>query len=563
MNKKMRLGEILLKAERINEKQLEKALIKQKDEGKRLGEILVEDRIITEDELISILSIQLGVPFVNLSSIYIDVKVPRFIKQSLAITHILIPIKVENNKLVIAMADPLNQFGVEDVRIQTGMEVIVCIAKKNDILSTINRFYDYQEEADKAIREFEQTNLKLNIKTSSNTLLRQDEENISDSPIVRLVNSIISQAVRRGVSDIHIEPFEDRVRIRYRIDGVLIEAMTSTLETLLAIVSRIKILGSMDISERRRPQDGRLETVIDGKFIDLRISILPTVFGEKVVIRILDRSSLIIEFDDLNFSEYNIEIVEQILQIPEGILLVTGPTGSGKTTTIYTMLRMLNTIDNNIITVEDPVEYRIDGVNQTQLNEKVGLGFANALRSILRQDPDIIMIGEIRDEETAQIAIRASITGHLVLSTLHTNDTTSTISRLVDMGVPNYLVASAVSGVIAQRLVKKICPDCKAEHETTIEEMNVLEILEPRSIYRGVGCNSCSMTGYKGRTAVHEVLALTSDIREMINSKLSDDLIKERAIRNGMSSLHESCKILVFKGITTVEELIRIAYTME
>ncbi len=560
MAKSLRLGDVLIKANRITEDQLKVALDKQRSEGKKLGEILIQENLITEDDLNAILAAQLEVPFIDLSSMDIDPKTPRFISQTIARSHNVIPIGLENGKLVIATADPLDQFAIDDVRIQTGMEVDICVAKKRDIASAINRFYDDQEEADKAIKEFAESNSMLNIDLNTET---EEDDDVLNSPMVRLVNTIINQAVRRGVSDIHIEPFEDRVRVRYRIDGELIEAMTSTPETLLAIVARIKIIGNMDISERRRPQDGRLETVIYGKHIDMRISILPTVYGEKVVIRLLDRSSLLVNFDDLNFSDRNAELVRELLKVPEGTILVTGPTGSGKTTTLYTILRMLNTVDTNIITVEDPVEYRIDGINQTQVNEKAGLTFADALRAILRQDPDIIMVGEIRDEETAQIAIRASITGHIVLSTLHTNDTASTITRLVDMGIENYLASSAVSGVIAQRLVKKICPTCKTTHETTPEEMNILGLVEPRPIYKGKGCNNCSRTGYRGRTAIHEVLAVTSDIRDLINENSSSDAIKERAIKNGMDSLFETCKKLVLKGDTSIDELIKVAFSMD
>ncbi len=562
MAKSLRLGDVLIKANRITEEQLKMALSKQKEEGKKLGEILIQEKLITENDLNAILSAQLSVPFVNLSTIEIDPKTPKLITQSLARSHNVIPISIDNGKLIVATSDPLDTFGIDDVRIQTGLDIQICIANKNDVVGAINRFYDDQEEADKAIKEFEANNNLLNIDLQNDTVVEEDDD-VLNSPMVRLVNTIINQAVRRGVSDIHIEPFEDRVRVRYRIDGELIEAMVSTRETLLAIVARIKIIGNMDISERRKPQDGRLETVIYGKNIDMRISILPTVYGEKVVIRLLDRSSLLVNFDDLNFSAKNTQLVEEILKVPEGTILVTGPTGSGKTTTLYTILRRFNQINKNIITVEDPVEYRIDGINQTQVNEKAGLTFATALRAILRQDPDVIMVGEIRDEETAQIAIRASITGHVVLSTLHTNDTASTVTRLVDMGIENYLASSAVSGVIAQRLVKKICPTCKTGYETSPEDMDILGLVEPKMIYKGKGCNNCSRTGYRGRTAIHEVLAVTSDIRDLINSSSSADAIKERAVKNGMDTLQETCKKLVLKGDTTIDELIKVAFSMD
>ncbi len=561
MAKKIRLGDILIEQNLITQEQLVEALAMQKEKGLKLGEILISEGIVSESDLLKVLQVQLGVPYVDLNNFDIDPKVPKMISQSLAREHTIIPVAMDSGRIVVATADPLNFAPIDDVRIITGLDASIVISNKSTIESALNRYYDAQDEVNKAIEEFSQTNTLLNVDLTGATAT--EEEDVSNSPMVRLVNTIINQAVRRGVSDIHIEPFEDRVRIRYRIDGELIEAMVSTRETHLAIVARIKIIGNMDIAERRRPQDGRLETVIYGKNIDMRISVLPTVYGEKVVIRLLDRDSLLTTIDQLNFTPQNLRIFNQIIKVPEGMILVTGPTGSGKTTTLYTMIRMFNKINKNIITVEDPVEYRIDGINQIQVNDKAGLTFATSLRAILRQDPDIVMVGEIRDSDTASIASRAAITGHVVLSTLHTNDTASTISRLIDMGVEKYMVSSSVVGIIAQRLVKKICTTCRVSHETTEEEMELLGIEEPATVYEGKGCNSCGNTGYKGRTVIHEIMMVNQEIRSLINSGATSDEIKLAARKSEMSTLNDTCKILVLKGTTTIAEMVKVTYSFD
>ena len=382
---------------------------------------------------------------------------------------------------------------------------------------------------------------------------------------VRLVNTIITQAVRSRASDIHIEPMERILRIRYRVDGELREVMTPAKATHSAIVTRIKIMGKMNISEKRLPQDGRVETIIEGLPIDMRISILPTVYGEKIVIRLLDRNSLVVKKEELGFTMHNLELLDKILKVPEGIILVTGPTGSGKTTTLYTILKELNKESKNIITVEDPVEYRLEGINQVQVNTKAGLTFANGLRSILRQDPDIVMVGEIRDAETAEIAVRAAITGHIVLSTIHTNDSVSTISRLIDMGIESYLVSSSTVGIIAQRLIKKICLKCKTTREASLEELKLLGLPDDYklSISKGSGCNSCNNTGYSGRTAIHEVLVVDREIRNMISSGQSIDAIKSKAIEKGLMTLNETAKDLVKQGVTTLDEMLRMTFSVD
>lgn len=556
-NKKMRLGDILIQSGIISQEQLDHALILQKEKNKKLGELLIDENILTEEQILGVLEYQLGIPYVDLNKYYIDPKAPKIISESLAKKHNLIPIGMNRGKLMVAMSDPLDMIATDDIRITTGLELDLVISSKNDIKKAINIYYDSTELAEKAVEEF---------KSQSNIQEVEDDvedEDIVNAPMVRLVNTIISQAVRSKASDIHIEPFEKNVRIRYRVDGELKEVMSPAKSTHSALVTRIKIMGKMDISERRIPQDGRVETIIENHAIDMRISVLPTVYGEKIVIRLLDRNAIIVGKEELGFTAHNLDLFDKIIKAPEGIILLTGPTGSGKTTTLYTILKELNQINKNIITVEDPVEYRLHGVNQVQVNAKAGLTFASGLRSILRQDPDIVMVGEIRDAETAQIATRAAITGHLVLSTLHTNDTASSISRLIDMGIETYMVSSSVMGIIAQRLVKKICTKCKESYEATKEELHFLGTDEPVTLHKGKGCNACSGTGYSGRTAIHEVLVMDREIRNLINEKKSIDEIKDRARTKGLKTLNESCRDLVLSGTTTTEQLIKITYSVD
>lgn len=405
--------------------------------------------------------------------------------------------------------------------------------------------------------------------TDSNAIFETDDIDqeeileVTTAPIVRLLNSIIEQAIRTRSSDIHIEPYQDEIRVRFRIDGDLREIMSLPRSNLSAIVTRIKIIGKMNIAEKRIPQDGRVETRIGDKEVDMRISSLPTVYGEKIVIRLLDKSNFNFTKAGLGFSKRNLEVFDQILSQPYGMILVTGPTGSGKTTTLYTVLKELNVIEKNVITIEDPVEYKLNGINQVQVNTKAGLTFASGLRSILRQDPDTVMIGEIRDNETAEIAVRAAITGHLVLSTLHTNDSPSTVARLVDMGIEPYLVSSAVIGVISQRLVKVLCNKCKTPYEASYSEKKMLELPENENIilYKSTGCNSCNQ-GYKGRAAVHEIMPINENIRRLIDKNANIDLIREKAIDEGMTTLFKSALSLALKGDTTFEEVMRVGFTL-
>ena len=550
-----KIGTILVEKGLLSEDKLEIALKIQKESKNKLGEILVNSGWIQESDLINVLSKQMGFPYVPLGDLLLDPKIPALIKENLARKHILIPIKIENGRLVVSMSDPLNVYALDDIRIATGYGVIPYIAGKKEILKAIE-FYYGQQSTEEAVEDLMKELDAEEIKDLDQETLHE----INNAPLVRLVNSLLRQAVIMKASDLHIEPFENHVRVRFRVDGDLQEIMSLDSNTHSAVVARIKIMGKMDIAEKRVPQDGRVGIKIEDRRVDLRLSTLPTTYGEKIVIRILDRENIFIHKSQLGFTKSNIERLNKIVRYPYGIILVTGPTGSGKTSTLYTVLSELNKVKCNIITVEDPIEFKIVGINQVQVNPKANLTFANGLRSILRQDPDIIMIGEIRDSETVQIAVRAAITGHLVLSTIHTNDTASTIVRLIDMGVEPYLIASSVVGIIAQRLVKKICPDCKEEYQPTENERKLLKIEATVPIYNGRGCQTCNNTGYKGRTAIAEIMEIDTGIKKLIEKGESADVIKKAAIKQGMTDLQENCRDLVLNGITTIDEYMRNTY---
>lgn len=555
---KKRLGDVLVDLGFISEEQLQSALDIQATSDKRLGEILLDQNLLSRDQLSTVLEFQLGIPYVDLSTYNIDPKASKLISEKLARKHDVLPVAVHNDKIVVVMADPFDIVARDDVKIASNLETEVLMSSKEDIRKSINTVYDSSEITDQTIEE-------LNIENADYDEIAEDIDNIEveKAPVVRLVNTIISGAIKARASDIHIEAYEKTAKVRYRVDGELKDVISPPKSSHQAIVARIKILGGMDIAEKRIPQDGRIETVIEGKPIDMRISVLPTVHGEKAVIRLLDRSSIVLKKEDLGFTEYNINLFNRIIKSPEGIILLTGPTGSGKTTTLYATLSELNKPNINVITVEDPVEYRLEGVNQVQVNTKAGLTFASGLRSILRQDPDIVMVGEIRDSETAQIATQAAITGHLVLSTIHTNDAVSTIFRLTDMGIETFMVSSAVVGVIAQRLVKRVCIHCKEKRPPTFEEMMMLGLEKPVFLYKGKGCNVCGGSGYYGRIAIHEVLAVDKTIRNMISKGMDADTIKEEAMRSGMKTLSESCKELVLEGVTTIEEMLKVTYSID
>lgn len=556
--KNVPLGQILIEANLITKQQLDQALEIQKTDGTRkLGEILVNMGALGERDQMKALEDRFKIPLIDLNVEAVDPKAPALIPENIAVKYNIIPVGVEGKYLTVATSDPMNFYALDDVRLVTNMEVRVVLASYSDIKAAIGKYYS-RTQAEKAAkdlsREFDGREIE--------ELSEQVGERVDNAPVVRLVNSMIQQAVKLGASDIHIEPMEESTRVRIRIDGVMRNQMTLAAGAHASIVTRLKIMGNMNIAERRIPQDGRVETVIDGQPVDLRLSVLPTVTGEKVVIRILGGTGTVLDVDDLGLSERNRGLFEQILKNSNGIILICGPTGSGKTTTLYSMLNTFNDPGVNIITIEDPVEYRMPGINQVQVNPKAGLTFASGLRSILRQDPDIIMVGEIRDSETAQIAVRAAITGHLVLSTIHTNDAASTVSRLVNMDVEPYLVSSAVTGIVAQRLVKRVCPKCGVDYLPGQEEMRQLGLTAPIKLRHGLGCNYCDNTGYKGRAAVHEIIVMSQKIRELVENGASADEIREISTKSGTVTLQESCRELVLKGLTTTEEMMRATYNI-
>lgn len=561
INKKKRLGDLLLEAGFINNDQLNEALEIQKQTGLKIGNILIDNNYITESQVMEVLEFQLGIPFIDLNSVTIPQEVHRLIPYTLIRRHNVVPVKLEMNMLYVAMEDPLNFIAIEDLRMATNYEIVPVMSFSSVIDSTINKLYG-TETADKAIQEFQKESDMLS-STNASTLDVSSYE-VDSAPIVRLVYSTIESAVSQGASDIHIEPMENEVRVRFRVDGKLSLSKKIPKEAHSAVSTRIKILSGLDIAEKRIPQDGRFDFQTKDKVLNVRVSVLPTAHGEKVVMRILDKTNFLIPKEKLGFTKDNLVKFNQLLTNPNGIILITGPTGSGKSTTLYTMLSELNLVTDNITTVEDPIEYQIDGLNQVQVNTKAGLNFASALRSFLRQDPDIIMVGEIRDTDTVEVAIRAAITGHLVLSTLHTNDAVSTISRLKDMDIAPYLIAVSLMGVISQRLIRKLCTVCSKPYEPPEHEIKYLGLPEGHyQFYKPVGCSHCNQVGYKGRIAVHEILIVTKEIRDMIAEGATVNEMSKYAIDQGMSTLKMECIHLVQQGITSFNEVMDITYSQE
>ena len=559
---KKRLGDMLIDARVITDEQLGEALAKGRENGKKIGENLIEMGFTTEIEIAKALSSQLQIELVDVSSFSIPDDVLNLVSDSVLRKHVMIPYefdKMNPNVVHIAMADPMDMLALDDFAIITNLQPEASVATPREIMLALDKYYG-DSEAMKAAQEYAKEREGVAARNAE-----EDEaanQDINNSPIVLLVNSIIEQAARLRASDIHIEALESKVRVRYRIDGALYEKASYAVSLLPAIIARLKIVGGMDNSEKRKPQDGRITLIIDRREYDIRVSILPTVFGEKCVMRLAQKQALTRDKSELGFSPDELKAFDHILQNPNGILLVTGPTGSGKSTTLYTALSELNREDVNIITVEDPVEANIDGINQVQTNVKADLTFASALRSILRQDPDIIMIGEIRDGETAGIAVQASITGHLVVSTLHTNSAAGTISRLEDMGIESYLLADSLIGIIAQRLVRRLCPSCKKEHMLTDEEKDLMEIPKYKEVkvYEPCGCEACERTGYKGRIGIYEIMTVTPKLKSMIARNVSADELKEAAMAEGMHTLRQSAAIKVLEGVTSVNEMIRTTF---
>lgn len=545
---KKRLGDLLVENGIISQEQLEEALVEQRKSKRKLGDLLITQGYVTEQQLIEVLEFQLGIPHVSLFKYQIDPAITQIIPESMAKRYQVLPFMKEGGKLMVAMADPLDYFAIEDLRMSTGFRIEPAISSRDELTRAIARHYGMRDSMSQMLVEL-----------PSAEEIEETEITDEDSPIVRLVNQMIQQAVSLRASDIHVDPGENNLSIRYRIDGTLRTERIIPKQMQGFITARLKIMAKLNIAERRLPQDGRIKMQFDYKIVDIRVSSLPTMHGEKIVLRLLDLSSGIKSVDSLGFSDGNSEVFRDMIGKPYGILLITGPTGSGKTTTLYAALSELNTENANIITIEDPVEYQLEGVNQVQVNPAIGLTFAAGLRSILRQDPNIVMVGEIRDSETAEIAVRASLTGHLVLSTLHTNDAVSTISRLRDMGVEPYLISSSLLGVVAQRLVRKICPDCREQHKPTEQESILLRQhgLPEHVIYRGRGCGSCGNTGYRGRIAIHEVLLINDHMRRLITEGATIDELREAAKAQGMVQLMEDGFMKVSKGITSLQEVMR------
>ena len=552
-----KIGEILLKHKKIIHEQLSEALKLQSTNNKKLGEILMEKGYISETTLLRALSEQLNIEVVNLDNYHVNTDAVRLLSEKTAKRTCSVPLKHWEDRILVAMEDPLNIFYIEDIESETGRIAETVLASKTQIMGAIEKYMG-RRNAEKAVEDFDKE------KSANEELGEAELEDISvtNSPVVRLINSLISQALKMDASDIHIEPLENRIRVRVRVDGELQEILTPSKHTQSAIVTRVKIIAGMNIAEKRLPQDGRIEMKIDNYIVDLRISVLPTAYGEKIVMRILDRNNFLKTKEELGFTQSNMEKFNALLEVPNGIILASGPTGSGKTTTLYAALYELNKLNKNIITIEDPVEYKIEGINQVQVNTKAGLLFSTGLRSILRQDPNIIMVGEIRDEETAEIAVRAAITGHMVISTIHTNDAVSTIMRLQDMGVKPFLVAASLRGIVAQRLVKRICINCREEYKANESEKKLLEFKGDVVLQRGRGCPKCYYTGYSGRIAIHEILNIDKAIRDAIQNEKNNDEITAIAEVLGMKTLKDNCRELVLSGITTIDEFSQVIYKM-
>ena len=561
--KRVRIGDLLLSQGMITQQQLDTALSEQKIRKTKLGETLIALGYVSQKDFSDVLSRQLGVESVDLRKEGLQDAAIRLVPEDIMKKYELVPFAIDENNsniLKIAMSDPMYLPAIDDVSLITGMEVVPYFAPTAQIAMQIDRMFG-KKQAMEAAAQYQLEHADE---------LREEEESASNAevdnaPIVKIVRTMLEQAIRQGASDIHIEPLERNLRIRYHIDGALREVMDYNTTLLPAMVARVKIMSGLDISEKRKPQDGRLTLQVDNREYDVRVSVLPTVFGEKTVMRLTAKDGLSREKKYLGLTPEDEERLDGILKNPHGIILVTGPTGSGKSTTCYTVLSELNREEVNIITVEDPVEANVDGVNQVQVNVKADLTFANALRSILRQDPDIIMIGEIRDGETAGIAVKASITGHLVISTLHTNSTAASITRLIDMGVEPYLIGDSVVGIIAQRLVRKLCPKCRKAREATDQEKKLLMVPAsmPQTVYEPVGCEDCGGIGYRGRTAIYEIMPVTAKLRNRIHDKVTADELQEIAVSEGMSTLRMAAAKKVKEGITSCDEMIKVAYDYE
>ena len=560
MTPRKRLGDILQDRGLLSSEQLQKALEMQRQTGERLGEAVVKLGYVTPDQIADALSHHLGIPRADLTRQYISNQVVALVPEELIKAYNVLPIDLNENRLRVAMVDPLNIMAIDDLQAVTGCMIEPLIATSEEIQEALQRSIDFSRAASKVVAQYE-------VEETAATEEVPTAQVLGDAPGVRLANMILQQGVREKASDIHLEFREDDMRVRFRVDGLLRDVMVVPRHLREDVKSRIKIMANLDITERRRPQDGRIQLTIDNMAVDMRVSTLPTVFGEKVVLRVLHKSKNAMSLEDFGFFPESLDRMRKMLVQSQGLILVTGPTGSGKTTTLYGFLNQLNDPTKNIITVEDPVEYFLDGISQVPVNPRTGLTFATGLRTVLRQDPDIIMVGEIRDTETAEIAMRSALTGHLVLSTLHTNSAIAAVPRLFDMGIEPYILSSTLIGVIAQRLVRKICPDCvervKLTNPLVIRYLKSLSLPVPEYVFQGRGCPSCNDTGYKGRTAVEEVLLVNKALRDGIDARLSETELETIAKQHGFITLQENAAHKLTAGLTTAEEIIRTVYSVD
>lgn len=563
MGRRKRLGDILRERGLLTDDELRLALERQRESGEKLGEALIKLGFISPDDIADALSEHLRIPRVDFKRRYVSSDVVRLVPESIIREQQVLPIEQEGNFLSVAMVDPLNIMIIDDLQRLTGLLIKPMIATATEIEDAYRRSLDIASTAKQVFAQYGADDSAVEEQAEK----EREEAILGDAPGVKLANMILEQAVKQRASDVHLEPREDDLRVRYRIDGIMRDVMVVPRHLRGDVNSRIKIMANLDITERRRPQDGRLQLRLDDLTVDVRISTLPTVYGEKIVARILHRTHNVLELEYFGFAAQNFQRIQAMLRQSQGLILVTGPTGSGKTTTLYGFLNQLNSPEKNIITVEDPVEYRLEGINQVQVNPRVDLTFATGLRTVLRQDPDIIMVGEIRDRETADIAVRSALTGHLVLSTLHTNSAVASVVRLLNMGIEPYLISSTVIGVIAQRLVRTICPECKKsvplDNPVAVRFIQSLGIEPPEYVYQGTGCPLCNDTGYRGRTVVEEVMLFTKDIRRAIDDGAHESELFEIAIRGGMETLPVNTVDKLVRGVTTTEELLRTVYSVE
>ncbi len=559
-----RLGELLVREKLISLQQLRQAQDEQKNTGQNLGYTLAKLGYISDEEITSFLSTQYRLPAIDLDEFEVDAEVIRLVSREVCEKHKILPVSRSGSSLIVAMADPTNLHAIDDIKFLTGYNVEPVVASETAIHAAIERYYNVGPSYDEVMAEFNIDDEDIDFTASDEELNALELERASaDAPVVRLVNMLLLNAIRKRASDVHIEPYERKLRVRYRVDGVLNEEMTPPLRLKAALVSRLKIMSKLDIAERRLPQDGRIKLKLGkGREMDFRVSVLPTMWGEKVVLRLLDKSNLQLDMTKLGFDNKPLSDFKWAIGQPWGMVLVTGPTGSGKTTTLYSALSELNKVDVNISTAEDPVEYNLPGINQVQMHDEIGLNFAMSLRSFLRQDPDIIMVGEVRDFETAEIAVKAALTGHLVLSTLHTNDAPATISRLLNMGVEPFLITASVNLVLAQRLARKVCQDCKKPLDVEPQSLRDMgfseEMMKDLVIYKGTGCGNCNGTGYKGRIALYEVMRFQDELKEMVLQGASSAELKVAAARLGMNTLRMSGIKKISEGVTTPEEVLRV-----